>query len=118
LADRFVLENLVEVLTINENQLFKRNITFPLLSLKAATEYGYSLNPEPSFFYVSDFRSQFKNNWCCFGHYYLFQIKQALKKKGYRSTKIDLNKKHGNMYGVLFENQDGQKVRIHADAGM
>ena len=43
LDDQFVLKNLVEVFTINEKQLLKRNIRFPLLSLKAATEYGYSL---------------------------------------------------------------------------
>lgn len=120
LADRFVLQNLVEVLTLNETQLFKRDIRFPLLSLKSATAYGYSLfgKAEPPFFHSSVFESYFKYDWCCFGHYYLYQIKQALKKKGYTSPHIDLNQKEGNLLGVKFVNQEGHKVRIHADAGI
>ena len=120
LGDRFVLENLIQVLTINETQLLKRDIRFPLLSLKAATEYGYSLfgKAKPPLFYTSVFESSFKYNWCCFGHYYLYQIKQALKKKGYTSPHVDLNQKEGNLLGVKFENQEGYKVRIYADAGI
>lgn len=116
-----IIQHLEDVITANEEYIKADSIGFPLMMLKEATAEGYNrIGKTVDIFSIlnRDAEKQFKDNWCCFGHYYLHLIKKALDNKGYTSNNVIPNEKIGNLVDTTFTKDDGRRVIIHADAGL
>jgi hypothetical protein len=113
--------HLEDVITANEEYIKAESIGFPLMMLKQATADGHNrIGRDLDIFKVinREAEREFKANWCCFGHYYLYLLKKALSHKGYSSPGVDPEDKIGNLRNTLFSTQDGRRVEIYADAGI
>ncbi|MBK8981565.1 MAG: hypothetical protein IPM38_04410 [Ignavibacteria bacterium] len=113
------VRNLEDVITANEYYIKAESIGFPFMMLKSATNEGYSnLGKGNDLPFVKEIEIDFKNKWCCFGHYYLYLLKKALYNKGYSSNEVTPEDKIGNLNNELFIKTDGTKLVIHANAGL
>lgn len=117
--EEIILTHLEDVIEANEKYIKSEIIVFPLMMLKSATQEGYNLLGKANGlnFHLEE-EKEFKNNWCCFGHYYLYLLKKALANKGYYADGIKAGEKHVNLKNTVFRKNDGTKLIIHADAGM
>jgi hypothetical protein len=107
-----IVNHLEDVISANEEYIKADSIIFPLMSLKEATIEGFDqLGKDFSFKQQEEI--DFKNKWCCFGHYYLNLLKLALHKKGYTTTE-----QSHNLINVEFIGPNRKKLLIHADAGL
>jgi hypothetical protein len=107
-----IVGHLEDVFLANEQYIKADSIEFPLMALKEATIEGYHLlGKELSSQQQKEI--DFKNKWCCFGHYYLYLIKVALQNKGYTTT----NQSH-NLNNTEFIDSTGKRLFISADAGL
>lgn len=118
------IKHIEELITICENEIREDYLEFPLFELKSATMEGYNMFGNGTGFESFSFNGiestsqkerRFKNKWCCFGHFYIYVIRTALKNKGYDIR--DLNG-YNNLRGEMFRNEDGKRLIIYADAGM
>lgn len=119
--EELIIHHLEDVITANEEYLKVESIGFPLMMLKQATAEGYNrIGKDVDIFNIlnRDAEKQFKDNWCCFGHYYLYLLKRALANKGYSSPGVTPKDKVGNLRHTTFVKQDGRRLEIHADAGL
>lgn len=125
--EELIIRHLEDVITANEEYIKAESIGFPLLMLKQATTEGYRRLGEPDALLnmmmlicktSSNPEKDFKNNWCCFGHYYLYLLKKALVNKGYSSPGVSAGDKVGNLHNKTFIKNDGRRIAIHADAGI
>lgn len=114
-----IIKHLEDVILANELYVKSESIGFPLMMLRSATQSGYNLlgkgSDLPS---TRNEEIKFSNEWCCFGHYYLFLIKKALSNKGYSATGVRAGGKAGNLINTSFRKLDGTRLEVHADAGM
>lgn len=116
-----IIGHLEDVITANEEYIKAESIGFPLMMLKQATAEGYDrIGKDLDLFSIMnrDAEKQFKSDWCCFGHYYLYLIKKALANKGYSSPGVSPEDKIGNLRNTPFTKQGGRRLEIHADAGL
>jgi hypothetical protein len=110
-----ILKHLEDVIEANEKYIKAESIGFPLIGLKTATNEGHNeLGKRCSFFLSRELQLEFKNKWCCFGHYYLHLLKKALKNTGYFPN----GKAIGNLINETFTKEDNTRLIIHADAGL
>ncbi len=119
--EKLIIKHLEDVITMNEECIKAECIRFPLLKLKQATSEGYSrigVDMDILSILKREEEKQFKDNWCCFGHYYLYLLKIALENKGYSSPTVTPKEKVGNLLDAIFKKEDGRSVVIHADAGL
>ena len=113
-----IIKQLEDVINANELYIKADSIGFPLLMLKNATSEGHNRLGKDISFFTKERELEIKNNWCCFGHYYLYLIKIALNNKGYSSSEVKLGEKIGNLIDTTFTKSDGIRLQIHADAGL
>jgi|GEM_PF-3996367 len=112
-----IVQQLEDVIIANENYIKAESIGFPLMDLKSATNEGYRLlGKDLSFSQKQEL--DFKNKWCCFGHFYLYLLKKALNNKGYSAIGVTANDKTGNLIDKEFTNKEETRIKIHADAGL
>ena len=114
----FIIKQLKDVINANELYIKADSIGFPLLMLKNATSEGYNRLGKDIGFYTKEREIHLKNNWCCYGHYYLNCLKTALNNMGYFSNEINVGEKVGNLKNTTFSKSDGTSIQIHADAGL
>jgi hypothetical protein len=115
--ENLIVKHLEDVILANENYIKADSIGFPLMRLKEATNEGYNLLGKDWSFNIER-EKEFKKQWCCFGHYYIKLLVQALSNKGYSAKDIRLNEYVGNLINKVFFNEQGKKLEIHADAGL
>lgn len=114
-----ITTHLEDVIVANERFIKAESIGFPLMMLKSATSDGYNyLGHGTDLPLTRDREMGFKNNWCCFGHYYLHLLKRALFNKGYSCFGVLANNLFHNLRNEEFSKEDGTRVLIHADAGL
>lgn len=114
-----IIKHIEDVIEANEKFVQADSIGFPLMMLKSATKPGYDLLGRGNdLLLVKERENEFRNNWCCFGHYYLYIIKIALDNKGYSAIGVKPGEKSGNLINEVFRGRDGKELEIHADAGM
>jgi len=119
LGENIIIKHFEDVIVTNEKYIKADSIGFPLIMLKTATTEGYNdLGIDQNNFFYKREELHIKNNWCCFGHYYLYCLKIALKNKGYFSNEIEVGKKVGNLINTTYTKSDGTRLQIHADAGL
>jgi hypothetical protein len=120
LTEKLTIKNLEDVITANENYIKAKIIRFPLMQLKMATSFGYSKLGFHTFIeHLLHDELKFKNQWCCFAHYYLYLLIKALNNKGYTAKGVIPSKKiSGSLHNKLFTKSDGKIVYIDAIAGM
>lgn len=107
-----IVKHLEDVILANEKYIKADSIGFPLHALKEATIEGYNqLGKDFSPFQQKEI--DLKNKCCCFGHYYLENLKVALRNKGYTTTEQSYN-----LVDTEFIGPNGKKLIIHADAGL
>lgn len=114
-----IVKHLEDVIVANEMYIKSESIGIPLMMLKNATNKGYNLLGRGS--ELSDYKEkeiEFKNKWCCFGHFYLHLFKKALQHKGYSAINYSDKSKFRNLRNAAFLKKDGTKLIIHADAGL
>lgn len=112
--ENFIIRDLEDVLIANELYIKAESIGFPLMNLKSATNEAYNLlgiEYSPSI----DQEKAFKNNWCCFGHYYQALLKKALHNRGYIVREELPDDKIGDVH---YKKVDGTTLIICANAGL
>ena len=117
-SDSVIIHHLEDVIQANELYIKADSIGFPLMMLKNATSEGYNLLGIDTRLYSTKKEIEIKNDWCCFGHRYLYLLKMALQNKGYKSSEVMVGEKSGNLINTTFSKLDGTSLDIHADAGL
>lgn len=118
-GDNSIIQHLEEVIQANELYVKADSISFPLMMLKNATSEGFNLlGKGPAGLFITKREIEIKNDWCCFGHRYLYLLKMALQNKGYKSSEVMVGEKSGNLINTTYSKLDGTSLVIHADAGL
>ena len=110
--ENLIISHLEDVIIANEKYIKADSINFPLMDLKIATSEAYDrLGNDVGI--QNEKEINFKNNWCCFGHYYLHLLKKALHNKGYITADQSFN-----LSNTEFRGPNGLKLFINAEAGL